>query len=271
MALRLQVIRCVSGALIAGAGTLAVTPVSAQPADLVFVNGTVFTAAGSAPAQGFAIRDGRFIAVGSSEAVRAHVGAGTKIVDFGGRFVTPGLSDGHLHNEGGGRGIDLAATRALTELLAVVERAAKAAQPGDLIVSNADWHEAQLKEQRLPTAKELDQVAPNNPVVLIRGGHEYILNSAAFRKWNIGKDTPSPAGGEIGKEADGGLNGELVDNAKGLVSLPPPGAIICTCGGWVSAGPQVWSTAVMPMRAPRCFLSAAMVSMASAAALNRRP
>src|SRR5262249_7028725 len=61
-----------------------------------------------------------------------------------------------------------------------------------------------------------------NPVVLVRGGHEYVLNSAAFAHWNIGKTTPSPAGGEIGKDADGELNGELVDNARSLVKLPPP-------------------------------------------------
>ena len=80
----------------------------------------------------------------------------------------------------------------------------------------------QLKEQRLPTAKELDRIAPDNPVVLVRGGHEYILNSAAFRKWNISKQTASPPGGEIGKGPDGELNGELVDMARRLVTLPPP-------------------------------------------------
>src|SRR5215470_16775630 len=203
-----------------------VTAASAQTADLVFLNGKVFTAdARSSLAEGFAVKDGRFIAAGSSAAMRGHVGAGTKVVDLGGRFVAPGLADGHLHNEGGGRGIDLASTRTLAELLAVVARAAKAAQPGDVIVSNSDWHEAQLKEQRLPTAKELDRVAPDSPVVLIRGGHEYILNSAALRKWSIVKDTPSPAGGEIGKDESGELNGELVDNAKSLVTLPPPSAI----------------------------------------------
>jgi predicted amidohydrolase YtcJ len=207
-------------------GTMATSVASAQTADAVFVNGKVFTAdGGSTLAQGFAIKDGRFIAVGSPDALRQHVGPATKVVDLGGRFVTPGLADGHLHNEGGGPGIDLSATRSLADLLAAVERAAKAA-PGDaVLVSNSDWHEAQLKEQRLPTARELDRVAPDHPLVLVRGGHEYVLNSAALRKWSITKDTPSPAGGEIGKDADGELNGELVDNAKGLVTLPRPGAI----------------------------------------------
>src|SRR5439155_1666828 len=212
--------------MIAGLGALAATAASAQTADLVFVNGKVFTADDrSGLAQAFAIKDGRFIAIGSSQAMRAHVGAGSKVVDLNGRFVTPGLADGHLHNEGGGRGIDLSGTRSLDDLLAVVGRAAKDASPGSVIVSNADWHEAQLKEQRLPTAKELDQFAPANPVVLVRGGHEYILNSAAFRHWNITRATASPSGGEIGKDGNGELNGELVDNAKSLVSLPPGGAV----------------------------------------------
>ena len=51
---------------------------------------------------------------------------------------------------------------------------------------------------------------------------------------------------------------------------PPPGTMTWTWGWWVSAEPQVWSTAVRPMRAPRCFGSAAMVVSVSAAALNRR-
>ncbi|MBX9776151.1 MAG: amidohydrolase [Xanthobacteraceae bacterium] len=194
---------------------------SAQTADLVFVNGKVFTAnEGSTIAQAFAVKDGRFVAVGSSDAMRAHAGNSTKVIDLQGRFVTPGLSDGHLHGVGGGPGIDLSAARSLDDLFAVVARAAKNAEPGRVIVSNSDWHEAQLKEQRLPTAKELDQYAPANPVVLVRGGHEYILNSAALAHWGITKTTQTPPGGEIGRDADGELNGELVDNARSLVKLP---------------------------------------------------
>src|SRR5215468_10291864 len=198
------------------------TAAAAQTADLVVLNGKVFTAdARSSVAEGFAIKDGRFIATGSSAAMRGHVGADTKVVDLAGRFVAPGLADGHLHGTSGGPGIDLAAARSLDELFAVVGRAAKDAQPGAVIISNSDWHEAQLKEQRLPTAKELDQYAPVNPVVLVRGGHEYVLNSAALAQWGISKQTQSPAGGEIGKDEAGELNGELVDNARTLVTLPP--------------------------------------------------
>ena len=51
---------------------------------------------------------------------------------------------------------------------------------------------------------------------------------------------------------------------------PPPGTTMCTCGWWVSAEPQVWSTAVSPIRAPRCFGSAAMVRRVSAAVRNSR-
>ena len=60
------------------------------------------------------------------------------------------------------------------------------------------------------------------PVVVVRGGHEYILNAAALARSNITADTPAPAGGRITRYADGRLNGELVDAAKSLVRLPPP-------------------------------------------------
>jgi predicted amidohydrolase YtcJ len=193
-----------------------------EPADSVFVNGKVFTADDrSSIAQGFAVKDSRFVAVGASEAMRRYIGKNTTVVDLHGRMVTPGLSDGHFHNEGGGHGIDLSMTRSIADLLAVVEVASKKAQPGDVIVSNSDWHEAQLKEKQLPLASEIDAVSPNNPVVLVRGGHEMILNSAALRKWNISKDTISPDGGSIGKGSNGELTGEIVDNARQLVRLPP--------------------------------------------------
>jgi predicted amidohydrolase YtcJ len=193
------------------------------PAEIVFVNGKVFTAdAGDRVVQGFAVTADRFVAIGTDGAVRRHVGPRTRVVDLKGRFVSPGLTDDHFHNEGGGPGVDLSHVRTLGELLMTIANAAAAASPDSVIVSNSDWHEAQLKEQRLPTAEELDQAAGGKPVVLVRGGHEYILNNAALRKWNITSDTPVPSGGQISRNASGELTGELFDEAKALVTLPRP-------------------------------------------------
>ena len=194
-----------------------------QPADTVFLNGKVFTADSSSTiVQAFAVKADRFLGIGTDAAIQAYIGPGTKVVDLHGRLVVPGLADGHFHNEGGGPGIDLSQARTLSELLSIVSAAAKEANPGDLIVSNADWHEAQLNEKRLPLATELDGAAPENPVVLVRGGHEMILNTLAFRKFNITRETKAPEGGVISKGQDGEPTGEIFDNAKQLVEVPRP-------------------------------------------------
>ena len=103
-------------------------------------------------------------------------------------------------------------------ILEALKRATDAAGGQDV---RHDWHEGQLKEQRLPYRKDLDRATSNHPVVVVRGGHEYILNSAALEKWKITAATPEPEGGSIGRYPDGSLNGELVDRAKVLVALPP--------------------------------------------------
>ena len=140
---------------------------AALPADTVLRNGKIVTVdATSSVAQAMAVRDGRFVAVGSDGDVSRFIGAGTKVIDLGGRTVVPGLSDAHMHNEGGGPNLDLSAARSIAELLARVGTAARGAKPGDIVVSNSDWHEAQLAEQRLPLAGELETAAAGVPVVL---------------------------------------------------------------------------------------------------------
>jgi predicted amidohydrolase YtcJ len=208
-------------ALACAAASAAWTAQAPAPAEVVFVNGKVFTAdAQDRVFQGFAVTGDRFVAIGTNGAVRRYVGPRTTVIDLKGRFVSPGLTDDHFHNEGGGPGVDLSHVRTLGELMTTIANAAAAASPGTVIVSNSDWHEAQLREQRLPTAEELDQAAGDKPVVLVRGGHEYLLNTAALRKWNITKDTPVPAGGQISRKTSGELTGELFDEAKALVTLP---------------------------------------------------
>ena len=193
------------------------------PPDTILVNGHIVTVdARFSTAEAVAISGGRFTAVGTNAAVRPLAGPATTTIDLHGQTVIPGLADNHLHDAGGGPGVDLSRVRTLDALLAAIAARVKQARPGDVVTTNSDWHEAQLKEHRLPYRRDLDTVSPDNPVVVVRGGHEYILNSAALKKWNITKDTPQLPGGRITRDAQGELNGELVDRAKSLVQLPPP-------------------------------------------------
>jgi predicted amidohydrolase YtcJ len=193
-------------------------------ADLALVGGQVITLTSEGVVEAVAVRDGKVQATGTSSEIRKLIGPGTEVIDLRGRSVIPGLADNHFHSVGGGLGVDLAAVRSMDDLLdRIVERANELSTDG-IIVTNSDWHEGQLKEQRLPLRDDLDSRISQNPVVVVRGGHEYILNSAALRHWNIKESTTSVEGGRIGRYPDGRLNGELVDLAKRLVVLPeePP-------------------------------------------------
>jgi hypothetical protein len=191
--------------------------------DLVLFNGKVITVdRGFSTHEAVAIIGDRIMAVGNDDQMKTVAGSATRMIDLKGRAVIPGLMDNHLHGAGGGPGVDLSRARSLADVNAALEARVQASAPGDVIVSNSDWHEAQLKEQRLPLRDDLDRIAPQNPVVLVRGGHEYILNSAALTRWAITPETPQPDGGRITRYRDGRLNGELVDTAKSLVRLPPP-------------------------------------------------
>jgi predicted amidohydrolase YtcJ len=209
---------------------LALATASAQPGaaavDLVLYNGRIITVDPRfSIAQAVAIGGDRIVAVGDDATVRARAGAATRQIDLGGRAVIPGLMDNHLHGAGGGPGVDLSRARSLEDVYAAIAARQRAAPRGDVLISNSDWHEAQLQEQRLPLRDDLDRIAPEQPVVLIRGGHEFIVNSAALRRWNIDEKTPEPEGGRLTRYPDGRLNGELVDTAKSLVKLPPPPAL----------------------------------------------
>jgi len=191
-----------------------------EPADIVFVGGSVVTLTDAGVVDGLAVREGRIVATGSEADVRRMVGPETRVVELRGRSLLPGLADNHLHSIGGGPGVDLSRVRTVDELLAAISRRVASTPPGQVVVTNSDWHEGQLAEQRLPYRDELDRAAPTHPLVVVRGGHEYILNSAALRHWGIDESTPDVAGGRIGRYANGRLNGELVDRAKEYVELP---------------------------------------------------
>lgn len=190
--------------------------------NIIYINGNIVTVDNNfSTAEALAITGDKFVAVGSNEEISALAGSQTKITNLNGLTVIPGMTDNHFHSAGGGPGVDLSRARSLKEVLMLIADRIAETPEGETVITNGDWHEAQLTEQRLPLRWDLDTVAPNHPVVVVRGGHEYILNSAALEKWNIAKDTPVPEGGRISRYSNGELNGEIVDTAKRYVTLPP--------------------------------------------------
>lgn len=189
-----------------------------QP-DIILYNAQIVTLdVDNSMAEAMAIKDGLIVAIGTNKEVQA-LGTAAEY-DLAGRTVIPGLGDNHYHSIGGGSGVDLSGARRMQGVLDAIATRAAASGPGEVIVTNSDWHEGQLAEQRLPYRDDLDKAAPDHPVVVVRGGHEYILSSAGLKRWNITRSTPEPEGGRIGRYEDGRLNGELVDRAKSLVTLP---------------------------------------------------
>ena len=172
-----------AGSLSCGGGGDSTEVAQASFADAVYLNGHIVTVDDTfsiAPAM--AVSNGRFSAVGTDADVRALAGPATRIVDLGGRRVVNRFGDSHIHNAGGGPGVDLSAVRTIADVLAEIAARVETTEPDGVVVSNSDWHESQLEEDRLALRRELDTVAPDTSVLLVRGGHEYILNSAALEQ-----------------------------------------------------------------------------------------
>ncbi|HWW46642.1 MAG TPA: amidohydrolase [Xanthobacteraceae bacterium] len=200
---------------------------SARYADTIVTNARVITVDPAfSIAQGFAIRDGRFIAVGSTDEIDAWRGPDTGVVDAQRRTIVPGLIDTHVHVEAAGLlnfTVGFEGVTTVAEALARVTEMAKKTPPGEWIRGRM-WHPvSQLKEKRFLNRWELDEAAPDHPVCLPIG-HFTLANSRALELAGITRDTPNPDGGEIHRDKETGEpNGVLEERAEDLVDalLPP--------------------------------------------------
>jgi predicted amidohydrolase YtcJ len=193
-------------------------------ADAVYRNGFIYTVDGvRSRAQAFAVRDGKFAAVGSNEDVKALTGRDTKVIDLEGRMVMPGLADTHIHALRGALtalGLAFPATASIDEIKAAVKQfiADKKLKKGEW-VEGAKWG----IDYRKLNAKILDEVSPDNPVFLHDwSNHLAWVNSAALEAAKITKDTPDPADGEIDRDSSGNPTGTLHNKALGLITAVMP-------------------------------------------------
>ena len=202
---------------------LGALPVQAEPAaDALFWGGPIHTGAQASPtAQAVAVKDGRIVFVGDRAGAEALRGAETQVVDLGGAALFPGFVDGHAHLRGiGERELTLnlegsvSAAQAMERLAEHLKTA-----PAEGTVVGRGWIETGWPEGRFLNRQDLDAVAPDRPVLLIRAdGHALVANSAALAAAGIDATTTAPEGGEILKDEDGAPTGMLIDNAMGLAA-----------------------------------------------------
>ncbi|MGN5381675.1 amidohydrolase [Streptomyces lasalocidi] len=200
-----------------------------QGADLLIRAGAVHTQVpGQAPQRALAVRGGRIAALSPDpDGLDDWAGARTTVHDLPGATVLPAFDDTHTHliyAALGAHDVPVHRARTIPEFLDLIRQRAERTPEGEWIRTTTNWQELNLAERRMPTAAELDQATGRHPVLVKRGGHNDVVNSYALRLAGITEDTPVPPGGVIGRDADGRLNGRLVDNALPLVErlLPAP-------------------------------------------------
>jgi predicted amidohydrolase YtcJ len=187
-------------------------------ADFVFWGGPVLTVdANDLIAQAVAVRANRIIAVGEKEAVWKYVGPQTEQIDLRGRSLVPGLIDSHLHTAVFGANALAVDCRSpgvssIEDIKELIREAAKKTPPGQWI-RGWGYDHSKLKENRHPNRWDLDEAAPDHPVMLTRVcAHISAHNSKSLVIAGIGEHDEPPAGGEY-ERVDGKLSGVMFENA----------------------------------------------------------
>ena len=201
---------------------LAAVPLSSPPVDRVFVNGRVWTGDPDRPwSQAIAVAGSSISAVGSDAEVRRLAGPRTEVLDLGGRLVTPGFNDAHMHllvlDE-----VDLDGAASVAEIQSRLRDYARA-HPERPWVTGRGWGFGAFGGEA-PSATHLDAAVSDRPVyVSDRDGHSAIANRKALALAGITKDTADPEHGEVVRGPDGTPTGLLKESATRLVGrhVPP--------------------------------------------------
>ena len=198
-------------------------------ASLILINGRIYTQNDHKPlVPAVAIRDGRIIAFGSDDEIEPLSANRGQAIDLGGRSVTPGLVDAHVHFEGYALAIervDLSDASTLDEALRIISEAPDSGEEGQWLLGRG-WNQAHFPQERFPTAAALDGIVVHRPALLMhRSGHAAWANSRALKMAGIGSGTADPSGGEIQRDKSGRPTGIFFEEAIRLLSriIPKPG------------------------------------------------
>jgi predicted amidohydrolase YtcJ len=202
-----------------------VNDANGSSADLVFVNGPVYTVdAARSWARAVAVKGGRILAAGSDDDVRERVGSHTEVIDLAGRMLIPGFQDAHSHPPGSG--LEMLRCN-LTELYTlddyrrvILEYATD--NPDTPWITGGGWY-MDVFPGGTPTKEALDAIVSDRPAFLTsRDGHGAWVNSRALELAGITRGTPNPGDGRIERTDDGEPSGTLHEGAMSLVEGVAP-------------------------------------------------
>jgi predicted amidohydrolase YtcJ len=197
-----------------------------EPADMIITNAKIWTGNEKQPvAVAMAVAGDTIVAIGTKGEVMKHRGEKSTVIDLGGRFITPGFIDSHVHFLQGGSNLASVQLReALTpeEFISRLKAFAADLSPG-VWIQGGDWDGKGWES--LPEKGWIDSVTPNNPVFVSRlDGHMALANSLALKLARIDGRVKDVEGGTIGRDSRGNLTGIFKDNAMDLVSVSIPQA-----------------------------------------------
>lgn len=194
--------------------------------ETLILGGRIYTGEPARPwAEALLVRDGRVAAVGGRGEVAGRCEAGAERLELPGRLVTPGMVDAHLHFVSLGLYLERVDLRDLPSIAACRERVRAAVAgkgPGEWIIGRG-WNEHIWSDRREPVAADLDDLAPDHPVMLVRCcGHSVWLNGLAMRLAGITREAPDAPGARIERDGNGTPVGLCREYRKIVERIIPP-------------------------------------------------
>src|SRR5262245_32565170 len=193
--------------------------------DLVVFNAKIYTMDSRFPrAAAFAVKDGRFAVVGSTDEVKALAGKSTQTFDAKQMTIVPGFIDCHNHAPGSTLLYEVLVGNPFevefVTIASIVEklRARARETPPGTWVEGYFFDDTKVKDKRELDAHDLDEVSMEHPVVVRhRGGHTSYYNTKALQMAGITRNTPNPQGGTYDRNSAGELSGRITDLARNAV------------------------------------------------------
>ncbi|KQO20654.1 amidohydrolase [Flavobacterium sp. Leaf82] len=191
-------------------------------ADIILFNGKIHSFATiNKTARAVAIKDGKFIAVGSDAEILAYSQPDTKLIDLHQKRVVPGINDSHIHLIRGGLNYNLElrwdGVPSLADAMRMLKEQVDRTPSPQWVRVVGGWSEFQFAERRMPTLDEINAIAPETPVFILHLYDRAFLNRAALKVIGFTKDTPAPQGGVIQKDAKGEPTGLIIASPNAMI------------------------------------------------------